>query len=207
MSETAYNGAPQEGVATNIREEETAPAEHTAPNGAEGTAGDSQVVDESGEQPGEVASLEAELAAARSQADEYLDQWRRAAAEFQNYRRRQERERQELSRTANAQLMTRLLPVLDDLKRAAQHVPEALREDEWVSGVLMIERKLWSVLEQAGVQPIEAGPGTAFDPNLHDALLAEPSETIAEGDIVAELEPGYMLGDRVLRPAKVKVAR
>lgn len=152
------------------------------------------------------AVLEAELAAARSQADEYLDQWRRTAAEFQNFRKRQERERQELVRSGNAQLLMRLLPVLDDLQRAAQHVPEELRDNEWVNGILMIERKLWSVLEQAGVQPIEAEPGRFFDPHLHDAVLAEPSETIPSGQIISELERGYKLHDRVLRPAKVKVA-
>ncbi|HBY93548.1 MAG: nucleotide exchange factor GrpE [Ardenticatenaceae bacterium] len=155
----------------------------------------------------ETAVMEAELVAARQQADEYLDQWRRTAAEFQNFRRRQERERQELVKNANAQLLMRLLPVLDDLQRAAQHVPEELRDNEWVNGILMIERKLWAVVEQAGVRPIEAAPGMSFDPHLHDAVVAEPSEAIPSGHIIDELERGYTLYDKVLRPAKVRVAR
>lgn len=152
-------------------------------------------------------SLEADLAEARRQADEYLDQWRRAAAEFQNYRKRQERERQDLLRSASGRLVERLLPVLDDLQRAAQHVPAELRDNEWVNGVLLVERKLWNILEAEGLRPIPVEPGTEFDPTVHDALLSEESEQYESGAVTQELERGYTLNERVLRAAKVKVAR
>jgi molecular chaperone GrpE len=203
MSESARDETSKNGTAGNNVSEDQALDEVVESAESETTdeiASDKRLQEE-------IAALESDLAAARSQAEEYLDQWRRSAAEFQNFRKRQERERQEQIKLANAELLMRLLPVVDDLQRAIQHVPEDLEGNEWVNGVLLIERKLWSVLEQAGVQPIEAKPGAAFDPNVHDALMAEPSEEVETGHIIYELEPGYKLHERVLRPAKVVVAQ
>jgi molecular chaperone GrpE len=169
--------------------------------------GDEQesVEDSATEATGE--SLDERLQKLERERDEYLDQWRRSAAEFQNYRKREERLRTERERSTSARQLKRLLPVLDDLQRATQHVPESLSNDDWVAGMLAIERKLWSLLEQEGVMAIEAEAGTPFDPNVHEALISQESDEIESGHILSELERGYRLGDVILRPARVSVAR
>jgi molecular chaperone GrpE len=163
------------------------------------------VEDEATEATGE--SIQERLQKLERERDEYLDQWRRSAAEFQNYRKREERLRNERERSASGRQLKRLLPVLDDLQRASQHVPESFSNDDWVAGMLAIERKLWNLLEQEGVTVIEAEAGTPFDPNIHEALMSQESDEIESGHIVSELERGYRLGDVILRPARVSVAR
>ncbi|MDQ7030899.1 MAG: nucleotide exchange factor GrpE [Ardenticatenia bacterium] len=159
------------------------------------------------EEPEDVRALQVELAEARRQAEEYLDQWRRTAADFANFRKRKERELAEFEQRANERLIARLLPVLDDLQRALEHVPEDLKEHEWVEGVRLIERKFWGVLEQEGVQPIESSPGTPFDPMHHEALMSEESGEHEPEHIIEEYQRGYLYRGRVLRPARVRVAR
>jgi molecular chaperone GrpE len=163
------------------------------------------VEDEATEATGE--SIQERLQKLERERDEYLDQWRRSAAEFQNYRKREERLRNERERSASGRQLKRLLPVLDDLQRASQHVPESFSNDDWVAGMLAIERKLWNLLEQEGVTVIEAEAGTPFDPNIHEALMSQESDEIESGHIVSELERGYRLGDVILRPARVSGAR
>lgn len=153
------------------------------------------------------AELASQLAEAERQRDEYLDQWRRSAAEFQNFRKREERLRVERERSANARLLLKLLPVLDDLQRGAQHVPETIAGDEWVSGMLAIERKIWNILEQENVSRIEAEAGSDFNPNLHEAIVSQLSEEHDSGQIVQVLEAGYRHHDNILRPARVIVAQ
>lgn len=153
-----------------------------------------------------IAALEAELAKAQGQAEEYLDQWRRTAAEFANYRKRQEREQAEFIRQANAALIIKLLPVLDDFALAFEHIPEEEVNHSWVEGFTLIYRKLQAILEQEGVMPIET-VGQPFDPTLHEAVTHEESDEVASGHVIAEVRKGYRLGDRVLRPALVRVAR
>lgn len=150
--------------------------------------------------------MEQRLAQAREEARQYLDNWRRAAADFANYRRRQDTERAELAQQARAELITRLLPVLDDLQRALDKLPHSLRHLTWVEGILLIERKLRAVLAAEGVQPMEA-VGKEFDPHYHEAILYEPSEEAPEGRVIAELQTGYVMDERVLRPALVTVSR
>ena len=149
--------------------------------------------------------LEAELAQARAQAEEYLDQWRRTAAEFSNYRKRIEREREEMSRFSNALLLGKLLPILDDLERAMATLPPDLHRLSWVEGVALIGHKLWVVVEAEGLKPIEAA-GKPFDPEQHEAVLREETADYPDGQVIAELQRGYLLYDRVLRPTLVKVA-
>ena len=150
-------------------------------------------------------SLEAELAQAKAQATEYLDQWRRTAADFSNYRKRMEREREEMSRFSNALLLGKLLPILDDFDRAMATLPADLRRFSWVEGVSLIERKLWLTVEGEEVKPIEA-TGQPFDPMRHEAVIREETTAHPDGQVVAELQRGYELHGRVLRPALVKVA-
>ena len=150
-------------------------------------------------------SLEQQLAEAKAQAAEYLDQWRRTAADLSNYRKRSEREREELTRFSNAALLTRLLPVIDDLDRAMAALPSDLRHLTWVEGVALIERKLHLILEGEGLKPIET-VGKPFDPEKHEAVIREETDAYPDGQVLAELQKGYELNGRVLRPALVKVA-
>lgn len=150
---------------------------------------------------------EEKVADLAKQRDEYLDQLRRRVAEFQNFKKRSERQRIERERQSNAKLLKQLLPILDDLQRAAQYVPVEISENDWVNGMLAIERKLWNVLEQSGLSAIEIEAGQSFDPNIHDALLSIDHDEFEPGQIIQELQRGYRHGEFVMRPARVSVAR
>lgn len=150
-------------------------------------------------------TLEEELAKARAQADDYLDQWRRTAADFANYRKRVEREREEASRFSNALLLSKVLPVLDDFERAVATLPPDLSRLSWIEGVLLIQHKLRTILESEGLKRIEA-VGQPFDPTKHDAILREETTAYPDGQVIEELQGGYELHERVLRPTLVKVA-
>lgn len=162
----------------------------------------------------EIERLRGELAAAQAKADDYLDKLQRTAADFQNSRRRLENQLAEEVERANGGLIKRLLPVLDDLDLAFQNVPEAVRDataedghapqQAWVQGFVQIRKKLLDVLADHGVTPIDST--NAFDPNLHEAISSEPSETVESGHIIAEVRAGYEYKGRVLRPALVRVA-
>jgi len=108
---------------------------------------------------------------------------------------------------ANAALLARLLPVLDDFKRAFDAVPDTIKENPWLSGIQLVERKVKTILETESVQPIEAEPGDIFDPNVHEAVLYQEVEGFNDGEIVAVVETGHMLADRVLRPSMVVIAK
>lgn len=155
---------------------------------------------------GQVTALERELAQAREQASEYLDGWQRARAELANYKKRVEQDRGNARQQASASLLTKLLPVLDDFERAFQALPEELSKAPWVEGVQLVQRKLQAVVEQEGVTVIET-EGQSFDPNYHEAVTYEEADGYEEGQIIVEVQKGYKLEDRVLRPALVRVAK
>ena len=157
--------------------------------------------------PDLVQELEAELEQSKTQAAENLDGWQRSRAEFANYKRRVEAERTELVASAGAEALKRVLPAVDDFERALQTLPVDLKDHPWISGVLLVQRKLNSALEQSGVTPIVVKPGEDFDPNLHEAVTHEESDQFASEQIIGEVQRGYKLGDRVLRPTMVRVAR
>jgi molecular chaperone GrpE len=150
-----------------------------------------------------LAELEKQLAEAQSQAAEYKDGWQRSVADFQNYRRRVEAEKAETYQNAVGSIIKRYLPILDDMERALAARPADLA---WVDGIDLIYRKLQSILEAEGLKRIEA-EGQMFDPNFHEAIMQEPSEGYASGQVTAVVQNGYMLGERVIRPAMVKVAQ
>jgi molecular chaperone GrpE len=150
-----------------------------------------------------LAQLEAQLAEAQSQAAEYKDGWQRSVAEFQNYRRRMEADKAETYQTAVGSIIKRYLPVLDDMERAMQARPADLA---WAEGVELIFRKLQSILEAEGLKRIEA-EGQKFDPNFHEAIAQEPVEGVESGTVIGIVRNGYMLGERVIRPAMVRVAQ
>jgi molecular chaperone GrpE len=146
-----------------------------------------------------------ELVKAKAEAAEYLDQLQRAQAQFANYKKRVEREREEFVSLANAALITKLLPILDDCERAMQTVPDNLRGLTWVEGIFLIERRLRMTLEQEGLEEIQA-VGKQFDPKLHHAAVREETTEYKEDEIISELQKGYKLNGKVLRPSMVRVA-
>ena len=154
----------------------------------------------------ELEALRQELEEAKAQAAEYLDGWQRARAEFANYKKRNEQERQELFKLANTTLITRLLPIFDDFERAFQTLPSNLLSLTWIDGVALIYRRLQAILEGEGLTLIET-EGQSFDPLLHEAVTYEESAEHEEGQIIGDVQRGYKLGDRVLRPALVRVAK
>jgi len=175
----------------------------------EAAAEEVTVAEEVTEEVEEVSELEAlrqELEEAKAQAAEYLDGWQRARAEFANYKKRNEQERQELFKLANTTLITKLLPIFDDFKRAFQTLPSNLLSLTWIDGVALIYRRLQAILEAEGLTLIET-EGQSFDPLLHEAVTYEESAEHEEGQIIDEVQRGYKLGDRVLRPALVRVAK
>jgi len=147
--------------------------------------------------------LGARLADAEAQRDEYLDHLQRLKAEFDNYRKRALRDQEALVARAHERLVKELLPVLDDLERALD-AAEVHDEASLVEGVRLVQRALQSSLEREGLAEIETDG--AFDPHVHEALLAQPGEGAEPGSVLQVVQKGYRLGDRVLRPARVVVA-
>lgn len=143
---------------------------------------------------------------AERQRDEYHDLLLRKTAEFDNYRKRTERERQTLSDAVSADLLAELLPLVDDLERALQAEVGEEGANAYRRGVELIHRQLLDLLRKRGVRPIEAR-GTPFDPYYHQAVAHEPAEGRPEGEVLEEFRRGYMLGEKLLRPAMVKVAK
>ena len=152
----------------------------------------------------EVEDIEAAkqlLADEKEKAEGYLANWQRAQADFINYKRRTEQEKEEIGKFANATLMLSLLPVLDDLERAFNSVPPKLAGLTWVDGIRLIWRKLQSALEALGLSQIKAA-GEPFDPTVHEAVKEDKGK---EGVVIEELQKGYKLFDRVIRPTMVVV--
>jgi molecular chaperone GrpE len=158
-------------------------------------------------QPGDPGTADAALARER---DELKDRLLRTAAEFDNYRKRTERERRELSERAATDLIQDLLPVVDDLERALAAPIESGAGAERVAafrdGVDLIRRQLLETLRRRGVETLDV-VGQAFDPQWHEALAQEPANGRPDGQITAEIRRGYRIGQKLLRPALVKVAQ
>jgi len=153
---------------------------------------------------GDAGAADKDVGDVRQERDDYLEHWRRTAAEFDNYRKRVERERRERAEGAAADLLRQLLPIVDDFERALQADEGA--GDAYRRGVEIIYRQVTELLRKSGVTPVET-VGAAFDPRYHQAVNAEPSSGRPDGEILEEYRRGYMLGDRLLRPAMVKVAQ
>ena len=182
-----------------IEEGNAASADEPAPVADEATA------DEASEESEPEVQM-TELEEARAQTAEYLDGWQRTQAEFANYRKRQEAARQQQTQMSNANLIAKILPIIDDLERALNTLPPGIQGLTWLDGVLLITRKLDTVLESEGVTPIDT-QGQTFDPRYHEAVTYEEVPGYQDGQIIGEMQRGYVLGDRVVRPALVRVAR
>ena len=163
--------------------------------------------------PADEPNLRAMLDEARREADqqrrtaeEHLHLLQRVQADFVNYKRRVEAEREAQAEAVRAETIRAFLSIVDDLERALAHVPPEAAGESWVEGFRLIERALGALLERLGVRRIGA-EGEEFNPNLHEAVAYEEHPTQPEGHIAAVARPGYQLGERVVRPAQVSVAR
>jgi molecular chaperone GrpE len=153
----------------------------------------------------DVEKLRAELDNAQAQAAEHLASLQRTAADFANYRRRTAEDRERELGLASEQLLRKLLSVADDFDRALEAMPVDLRSLGWIEGIVLLDRKLRQLLESEGVTPIDA-LGRPFDPREHEAIASIPAPGVPDGQVVAEIQRGYRIRDRVLRPAMVAIA-
>jgi molecular chaperone GrpE len=168
-----------------------------------------EMLEESSEEVSDLVAEEAaddELSKVKSEAAEYLDGWQRARAEFANYKKRVERETEEARQRITSEIIFKYLGIMDDLERALENSPEDKDSQEWISGIELIYQKFTAILEAEGVERIEV-EGERFDPNLHEAISYEETEEFEGGAIIAVTQRGYKLGDRIIRPAMVRVAK
>lgn len=154
----------------------------------------------------ELQSLRDQVVAAEQELGEARSGWQRTAADFANYKRRTQEEREATLGLANELLLRKLLVVVDDFDRALAAMPKELQRLGWIEGLWAIDRKFKSLLESEGLTPIEA-QGKPFDPREHEAVLQEETDQAPEGTVTNELQRGYRLRDRILRPAMVAVAK
>lgn len=185
----------------NTSQDETSPAEATATStkeegSAEGTASVEEAVD--------IADLQKEIEKARASAAEYLDGWQRSIAEFSNYKKRVERDRELVQQTLTGTIVKRYLEIVDDLERALKARPNEGDGANWANGVELIYRKLLNLLDSQDVKPMDA-LGKPFDPSRHEAIGHMESAVFPSGHIAEVVQNGYLIGDRLLRPALVRI--
>lgn len=147
----------------------------------------------------------AEVVALEKKAKEYMDGWMRERADFSNYKKRVETQLRDSAQNAAVEALVTLIPVIDDFERAMANVPPELSGNPWLNGVSMIQRKFQKMLDDQGVTVLDP-VGDVFDPNRHEAVGMEDSDEVESGHIAVTLQKGYLHGERVLRPALVKVA-
>lgn len=191
-------------------------AEKTKPNEETHEAMDEVIegeVVEEGTQPGGVSvsdeayqALAQELEKAQTQAKDYFEGWQRERADFANYKRRIERDQQLMTYQISGEIIKKHLTILDDLERALKTRPTEGQPATWANGIELIYRKLQNILEAEGIRRIPAET-EEFNPNRHEAISYEDSPDHGSGEIIEVVQQGYTLGDRVLRPAMVRVAR
>ena len=144
-----------------------------------------------------------QLKEAEAKVVEYKDGWARSQAEFQNYKKRIERDNELTYISMKGDIIKKVLPALDDLERALQNRPA---DDAWANGIELIARKLQNMLDGEGVKRIDA-KGKPFDPTFHEAISHEPSDEVESEHVIDVVQNGYMFGERVIRPALVRVAQ
>lgn len=154
----------------------------------------------------QVAELENKLLEALSERDEYLDGWQRTQADFANYKKRVDRDRQLMQQNAVGMVVLRYLEILDDLERALTNQPQTGEGSDWADGIDLVYRKWLKALEVDNIKPMDVDH-QLFDPMLHEAVSHEESDEYKSGEIIEVVQTGYLIGDRVLRPARVRVAK
>ncbi len=153
-----------------------------------------------------VESIAAELEKVTAQSQEYFEGWQRERADFTNYKKRIERDQIQMAQAVNGNIIKKYLVVMDDLERALKARPTEGDGAKWAEGIDLIYRKFQNILENENVKRIPADEAE-FDPNLHEAISHEDSPDHESGQVIEVLQQGYMIGDRVLRPALVRVAK
>ncbi len=154
----------------------------------------------------EFDALQKDVEEGKRQAQEYLDSWQRERADFTNYKKRTDKDREQAHANAICDVVQKYLVVLDDLERALNSRPPEYEGSTWVEGIEHIYRKLLSLLELEGVKQMDQSQDM-FDPTIHEAVVQEENPDHISGQIIEVISPGYLIGDRVIRPARVKVAR
>jgi molecular chaperone GrpE len=154
----------------------------------------------------EYGALQKEVEESKRQSQEYLDSWQRERADFLNFKKRTDKDREQAHSNAICDVIQKYLVVLDDLERALKSRPQELEGSTWVEGIEHIYRKLLSLLELEGVKLMNP-ENEMFDPTIHEAVVQEENPDHVSGQIIEVISPGYLIGDRVIRPARVKVAR
>jgi molecular chaperone GrpE len=153
----------------------------------------------------EYDALQKQIEEARSKEKEYIDSWQRERADFLNYKKRVEREREMAHANASADVVLKYLVLQDDLERALKFRPSESESPAWVEGIECIYRKLVSLLEKEGIKQF-IPEGEMFDPTMHEAVVQEDNPDFESGQIIEVISPGYQMGDRIIRPARVRVA-
>lgn len=176
---------------------------HTQEEELEGNQSEAVTTQDVEQLSAEVEGLRKKLEEASAKTTEYKDSWMRSQAEFQNYRKRIERDNELTYISLKGDIVKKILPVLDDLERALQNRSP---EDAWANGIELVARKFQNILESEGIKKIEA-VGAEFDPNFHEAISHEPADGIQSGHVIGVVQNGYMIGERVIRPALVRVAQ
>lgn len=151
----------------------------------------------------EIEQLKNDLEAEKEKAENYLDQWKRTQADFDNYRRRTDQEKGDMSQNTTCFILANVLPVMDDLDRALAAVPEESADLPWIDGIRLIYKKFHSILESMGVEEVCA-LGEPFDPTLHEAVAHMEGD---EGKVINEVQKGYKLKDKLVRPSQVVVGK
>ena len=150
--------------------------------------------------------LQKEIEECRLKSQEYFDGWTRERADFSNYKKRIEREQSQMYQNATGSVIKKVLPVMDDIERALKNRPTEGEGAAWANGIELISKKFQTILEAEGIQKMPAEK-EIFDPTRHEAVMQEENPDYESGQIIEVLQQGYLMGDRVLRPAMVRVAR
>lgn len=186
--------------------EDTAASSENTPNTSASAAPQPETAaDAEALEAAQMTEVEAELAKLKADAAEYLEGWQRARAEFTNYRKRVDREKEDMFLEARITVLAKFLPVIDDFARAIENIPEELIEHNWTQGVRLVNDKFATLLQNNGL--VEINPvGELFDPMQHEAVGMDDNPEVESGHITIVLQKGYAYGDKVLRPAMVRVA-
>lgn len=155
----------------------------------------------------EYEALEKEMDSLQAQIEEQQDGWLRTRADFDNYKKRVQRDAQRTHQDAVASIIKAYLTIADDLERALKNKPDGREGAGWVNGIELIYQKLINLIKNQGVERMDVNPGDEFDPNIHEAITQEEHPDFQDGQIIDIVQPGYRIDDRIIRPAMVRVAR
>lgn len=155
----------------------------------------------------EYDAMEKEIESLQEQVEEQKDGWLRTRADFENYKKRIQRDATRSYQDSMTSVVKVFLSAADDLERALKNRPQGKDVESWISGIELIHQKLITQMKNLGVERMDVEPGDEFDPNIHEAITQEDHEEFKEGQIIDVVQPGYRISDRIIRPAMVRVAR